>query len=56
MTYLYKISIPELKKIKEYLIKNFKFFFIKLLNSFYLSLILFIKKKNKNLYFYINYR
>ena len=49
------MSIPKLEKIKEYLIKNLKKDFIKLLDFLYLLLILFVKKKNRNLYFYINY-
>ena len=49
------MNILKFKKIKEYLIKNLKKSFIKLLNSLYLLLILFIKKKKKSLYFYINY-
>ena len=49
------MNISEFEKIKEYLIKNLKKDFIKLLNSLYLLLVLFIKKKNKSLYFYINY-
>jgi hypothetical protein len=56
MTYLYKINILKLKKIKEYLIKNLKKDFIKSLNFSYSLLVLFIKKKKKSLYFYINYR
>jgi hypothetical protein len=55
MTYLYKINILKLEKIREYLIKNLKKDFIKLLDFFYLLLVLFIKKKNKNLCFYIDY-
>ena len=49
------MNIPEFKKIREYLIKNLKKDFIKLSNSLYLLLVLFIKKKNRSLYFYINY-
>jgi hypothetical protein len=45
----------KLEKMREYLMKNLKKGFIKLLNSLYLSLILFIKKKDGSLYFYINY-
>jgi hypothetical protein len=41
--------------MREYLIKNFKKGFIKLFNAIYLSFILFIKKKDKSLHFYINY-
>ena len=41
--------------MREYLIKNLKKGFIKLSNSPFLSLVLFIKKKDNSLYFYINY-
>jgi hypothetical protein len=41
--------------MREYLIKNFKKGFIKPFNALYLFLILFIKKKDKSLRFYINY-
>jgi hypothetical protein len=41
--------------MKEYLVKNLKKGFIKPFNAIYLSLILFIKKKDKSLRFYINY-
>ena len=56
IAYLYKISIQELEKIRKYLIKNLKKSFIKLSDALYLSLILLIKKKDKSLYFYIDYR
>ena len=55
MAHLYKISIPELEKIREYLIKNLRKGFIKPLNSLYLLLVLFMKKKDKSLRFYIDY-
>jgi len=41
--------------MREYLIKNLKKGFIKLSNSPFLLPILFIKKKDSSLYFYINY-
>jgi hypothetical protein len=41
--------------MKEYLVKNFKKGFIKPFNAIYSSLVLFIKKKDKSLRFYINY-
>jgi hypothetical protein len=41
--------------MREYLVENFKKSFIKLSNSLYLSLVLFIKKKDKSLRFYIDY-
>jgi len=49
------MSSLELGKMREYLIKNLKKSFIKLSNSLFLSLVLFIKKKNSSLRFYINY-
>jgi hypothetical protein len=49
------MSSLELGKMQEYLIKNLKKGFIKLSNSSFLSLILFIKKKDSSLCFYINY-
>jgi len=55
VAYLYKISSLELGKIQEYLIKNLKKGFIKLSNSPFLLLVLFIKKKDNSLRFYINY-
>jgi hypothetical protein len=42
--------------MREYLVENLKKGFIKLSDSPFLSLILFIKKKNSSLRFYINYR
>jgi hypothetical protein len=53
--HLYKISTPKLKKIREYLIENLKKGFIKPLDSSYLSPVLFVKKKDSSLRFYINY-
>jgi len=50
------MSSLELGKMREYLIKNLKKGFIKLSNSPFLSPILFIKKKDNSLYFYIDYR
>jgi len=41
--------------MREYLIENLKKSFIKLSNSSFLLLILFIKKKDSSLRFYINY-
>jgi hypothetical protein len=41
--------------MREYLIKNLRKGFIKLFNFTYLLLVLFIKKKDNNLCFYINY-
>jgi hypothetical protein len=55
MAHLYKMSTLKLEKMKEYLIKNLKKGFIKLSDSLYLSLVLFIKKKDKSLHFCINY-
>jgi hypothetical protein len=41
--------------MREYLMENFKKGFIKPFNAIYLSLILFIKKKDRSLRFCINY-
>jgi len=49
------MSSLELGKMREYLIKNLKKGFIKLSNSPFSLLVLFIKKKDSSLYFYINY-
>ena len=54
--YLYKMSSLELGKIREYLIKNLKKGFIKPSNSLFSLLVLFVKKKDNSLCFYINYR
>jgi hypothetical protein len=56
MAHLYKMSTLELEKMREYLVKNLKKGFIKLLDSLYSLLVLFMKKKDKSLYFCINYR
>jgi hypothetical protein len=42
--------------MREYLVENFKKGFIKLSNAIYLSLVLFIKKKDGSLRFCIDYR
>jgi len=49
------MSSLELGKIQEYLIKNLKKGFIKPSNSLFLLPVLFIKKKDSSLYFYIDY-
>jgi hypothetical protein len=41
--------------MREYLVENLKKGFIKPFNAIYSSFILFIKKKDKSLHFYINY-
>jgi hypothetical protein len=50
------MSTPKLKKIREYLIENLKKGFIKPLDFLYLLPVLFVKKKDGSLRFYINYR
>jgi hypothetical protein len=52
---LYRQTIKELLVIKEYLLKNLDKGFIILSLTLFISLILFIKKPNKLLRFYINY-
>jgi len=41
--------------MREYLVENLKKGFIRLSDLAYLLLVLFVKKKDKSLYFYINY-
>ncbi len=53
---LYKMFNYKLQKIKEYLIKHLNKEFIFLSFAFYVSLILFIKKKDDSLRFCINYK
>jgi hypothetical protein len=55
VAYLYKISSLELGKMREYLVKNLKKGFIKLFDFPFSLLVLFIKKKDNSLRFYINY-
>ncbi|CAL3966757.1 unnamed protein product, partial [Diplocarpon coronariae] len=49
------MSIPKLEIVKAYLINNFNKGFIKASSAFYATLVLFIKKANSSLRFYINY-
>jgi hypothetical protein len=53
--YLYKMSTLELEKMREYLVENLRKGFIKPSDSLYSSLVLFVKKKDGSLRFYINY-
>jgi hypothetical protein len=46
---LYKITIAELKTIKEYLINNLNKGFIKASQALYTALMLFVKKPDKSL-------
>ncbi len=50
------MSSYKLQKIKKYLKENLKKKFITFSKAFYASLILFIKKKDDNLRFCVNYR
>ncbi len=53
---LYNINYNEILKLRRYLNKNFNKDFIRV-NRFYTAFfILFVKKPNRGLYFYINYR
>jgi hypothetical protein len=54
--HLYKMSTPELEKMREYLVKNLKKGFIKPSDSSYSSPVLFVKKKDGSLRFCIDYR
>ncbi|CAL3968262.1 unnamed protein product [Diplocarpon coronariae] len=49
------MSIPELETVKAYLINNLSKGFIKASSAPYAALVLFIKKANSSLRFYINY-
>ena len=53
---LYKMSTPELEEVRRYILKNIDKGFIILSNSPFASLILFIKKKDGSLRFYVDYR
>ena len=50
------MSTPELEEVRRYILKNIDKGFIILSNSPFASLILFIKKKDGSLRFYIDYR
>jgi hypothetical protein len=52
---LYKITTTELKTIKEYLINNLNKGFIKASQALYIASVLFVKKPDKSLRFYINF-
>ena len=53
---LYYMTTEELIATKEYLLENLYKGFIILSNTPFTSLILFVSKLNRGLYFYINYR
>jgi hypothetical protein len=52
---LYYMLLAELKAVKEYLFDNFNKGFIVLSQALYTSSVLFVKKPNRGLQFYINY-
>jgi hypothetical protein len=52
---LYKITTAELKTVKEYLINNLDKGFIKASQALYIASVLFIKKPDKSLQFYIDF-
>jgi hypothetical protein len=56
LVHLYRMSTPELEKIQEYLVENLRKGFIKPSDSAYSSPVLFVKKKDRSLCFYINYQ
>ena len=53
---LYKITIEELKEVKWYLIDNLSKGFIEPSQALFILPILFIKKTNSSLWFYIDFR
>jgi hypothetical protein len=54
--HLYRMSTPELEKMREYLVENLRKGFIKPSDSVYSSPVLFVKKKDGSLRFCIDYR
>jgi len=52
---LFKQSLKELLAIKQYIVENLKKEFINYNQTLFASLILFVKKANSSLYFYINF-
>jgi hypothetical protein len=53
---LYYYSVVKLKKVKQYITKNLNKGFINISQALFISLILFVKKKDNSLQFCINYR
>ncbi len=53
---LYHMLVEELKVVKKYLVKNLNKGFIKPSQVLFITLVLFIKKLDRSLYFYIDYR
>ncbi len=53
---LYCMLAEELKVVKKYLVKNLDKGFIKPSQALFIALVLFVKKPDRSLYFYINYR
>ncbi len=56
MSSLYNINRNKILKLRRYLDKNFSKGFIRASRSYITFFILFIKKPNGGLYFYVNYR
>jgi hypothetical protein len=52
---LYKISAKELEATKQYLFESLDKSFIKASQIFFIVLVFFVKKPNRNLWFYIDY-
>jgi hypothetical protein len=53
---LYKITTAELEIVKKYLINNLDKGFIKASQALYAAPVLFVKKPDRSLWFYINFR
>ncbi len=53
---LYRILAKELEVVKKYLVKNLDKGFIEPSQALFTALVLFVKKPDRSLYFYIDYR
>jgi hypothetical protein len=55
-TPLYKINTKELETTKQYLLENLNKGFIETSQVSFIALVFFVKKPNRSLWFYIDYR